>query len=258
MIDNNKQNFIPNRSIERGLELLKLFEETNRGLTFTEIRQGIQLPKATTYRILNTLMMMGFVDYTESTKLYTLGPEIMKLGLRAMQSRDLLSAAHPVMEQLQLLTKQSVALYVRRNNTKVCLSKIEPKDSVHYIPDVGCPLSIWRGASGVVLLSGLEESAIDSILESAREEILRSDIGVDCDELKRRILQAKRDGYFFSTLGYGYDVYNIAVPVRSYEGRIVATLNIAGKAKSFTEDKIEEWIPLLRQAADKVSFKAGY
>lgn len=251
------QGAVMNRSVERAVSVLKVFENASYGLTFTEIWQNTGLSKATASRVVSTLAALDFLDYNETSRRYVLGPAILRLGLTAMRGLDLVTVSHPIMEQLQLSCKQSVALYVRRKSYKICLSKIEREEGICYVPEVGCPLSLWRGASGIVLLSELELADLDQILEKAAQEVTDNEVP-DCQYIRDAVEATKRDGFCFSTRDYGYGVYNLAVPVKTFGGKVEASLNIAGTAQEFTQEHVAAWKILLQTAAGNISTRMGY
>jgi len=255
--EKSTQGATPNRSVERAIGVLKLFKEKQNGLTFTDIWQGAGLPKATAFRVVNTLQSLGFLDYNEWSRRYVLGPEILQLGMMALKANDLYSVAHPTMEKLQITTKQTIVLYARRRMYKTCIFKIESGDGVRYAPDVGCPLALWRGASGIVLLSEFLLEDLDEVLDKASSEFESGD-HLDYLSIKQNVMFAKANGYFYSENDYGFGAVNLAAPIRSYGGRIIGTINIAGAEKSFAGGNKDIWTEQLISASKQISCKMGY
>ena len=52
--------------LERGLQLLLAFGEQHRDLTFAELHRLVDMPKATAYRVVQTLEYMGFLGATRA------------------------------------------------------------------------------------------------------------------------------------------------------------------------------------------------
>ena len=254
---NESAGTLSNRSIERAATVLKLFKNVRRGLTFTEILQESKLPKATVFRVVNTLLALDFLSYNDFSRRYELGPEVLQLGLTAMKVADIYSASHPAMERLQLSSGQSVVLYVRRKMYKVCMAKIEKEDGVSYAPEVGCPLPLWRGSSGMILLSEFELPDLDDVIEHAREAV-KLEEAIPIESIRCSVSDIKQKGYCYSKESYGYGVVNLAVPIKTYGGRIIGSLNLAGAESDFSEANREKWIGELKLAAEQISNRIGY
>ena len=68
--------------LERGLQLLLAFGEQHRDLTFAELHRLVDMPKATAYRVVQTLEYMGFLERNARTNTFSLGMNVLRLGRR--------------------------------------------------------------------------------------------------------------------------------------------------------------------------------
>lgn len=59
--------------LERGLKLLLAFSEQRRELTFAEMHRLVDMPKATAYRVVQTLEHMGFLERNKRSNTFTSG-----------------------------------------------------------------------------------------------------------------------------------------------------------------------------------------
>lgn len=86
--------------LERGLQLLLAFGEQHRDLTFAELHRLVDMPKATAYRVVQTLEYMGFLERNARTNTFSLGMNVLRLGFEYIASLDVAQVGQPVIEQL--------------------------------------------------------------------------------------------------------------------------------------------------------------
>lgn len=74
--------------LERGLQLLLAFGEQHRELTFAELHRLVDMPKATAYRVVQTLEYMGFLERNTRANTFSLGMNVLRLGFEYIASLD--------------------------------------------------------------------------------------------------------------------------------------------------------------------------
>ena len=137
--------------------------------TLAEVVEGTGLPRPTAYRLLSALEAHHLVGRAGGR--YTLGMRLLGWGNRAVDL-DLVEAARPVLAALADETGESVQLYVREGDRRVCVASVEKaggglRDSV----PVGAVLPLERGSGGKVLLAWAVDGfkAVDEVeLERVR------------------------------------------------------------------------------------------
>ncbi len=99
--------------LERGLQLLLAFGEQHRDLTFAELHRLVDMPKATAYRVVQTLEYMGFLERNARANTFSLGMNVLRLGFEYIASLDVAQVGQPVIEQLRDISKCSSHLAIR-------------------------------------------------------------------------------------------------------------------------------------------------
>lgn len=98
--------------LERGLQLLLAFGEQHRDLTFAELHRLVDMPKATAYRVVQTLEYMGFLERNARTNTFSLGMNVLRLGFEYIASLDVAQVGQPVIEQLRDISQCSSHLAI--------------------------------------------------------------------------------------------------------------------------------------------------
>ncbi len=100
------------------------------------------LSRATTHRLAVALEVHGMVERTDDGR-FTLGPRLTGLSLPV--------AARPALERLRDDTGESVQLYVRRGDRRLCVASLESPHGLRTIVAVGALLPLSVGSAGKVL-----------------------------------------------------------------------------------------------------------
>ncbi len=100
------------------------------------------LSRATAHRLAVALEVHGMVVRTDDGR-FALGPRLTGLSLPA--------AARPALERLRDETGESVQLYVRRGDRRLCVASLESPHGLRTIVAVGALLPLDVGSAGKVL-----------------------------------------------------------------------------------------------------------
>ncbi|HEX2850663.1 MAG TPA: helix-turn-helix domain-containing protein [Acidimicrobiales bacterium] len=117
-------------------------------LTLADLTGATGLPRATAHRLATALAVHGFVGRDAENR-FVLGPR--------MARRSLADAARPALERLRDDTGESVQLYVRRDDRRLCVVSLESPHSLRTIVPVGAALPMDRGSAAKVLSARRED-----------------------------------------------------------------------------------------------------
>ena len=83
------------QTIDRSIRILKTFTLEDNVLSLADLHRKLGLSKSSLQRILNTLVLNGFLDKDEKKKTYQLGIELYFLGQLVEKNTNLLSVSRP-------------------------------------------------------------------------------------------------------------------------------------------------------------------
>ena len=115
--------------LERGLQLLLAFGEQHRELTFAELHRLVDMPKATAYRVVQTLEYMGFLERNARTNTFSLGMNVLRLGFEYIASLDVAQVGQPVIEQLRDVSQCSSHLAIRDGRDIIYIARVSAAGS---------------------------------------------------------------------------------------------------------------------------------
>ena len=136
--------------LDRSVGLLDLLADGPRTLRWLADASG--LPRPTAYRLLVALEAHRLVA-RDATGAFGLGPRLAELAVRAGPALDLAAVAGPVLAGLHEATGESVQLYVRSGDRRLCVAARDAGTGLRDSVPVGALLPLDVGSGGKVLLA---------------------------------------------------------------------------------------------------------
>jgi DNA-binding IclR family transcriptional regulator len=140
--------------LDRCIALLDLLAGGPQSLRTLAAASG--LPRPTAHRLLVALETHRLVARDASGS-FRLGPKITELAVKAGPELDLAGAAGPVLARLHDATGESVQLYVRSGDKRLCIAARDAGTGLRDSVPVGALLPLDAGSGGKVLLAWSDE-----------------------------------------------------------------------------------------------------
>lgn len=235
--------------LEKASDLIDCLGQAGEPVTLAHVRSALDMPKSSTHRLLSELAALGIVRRTQDGR-YSLGPRLLYWGEAAADTFDLRTVAEPPMRGLRDETGESVHLYVREDDSRICIAAVEARHELRPFIQLGRPLPLRVGAAGKLLLAFAEEDV-------QRRELRRARAGHDAmpnaprADLSRQLEEIRRRRWAISSEEREEGVAAIATTVVDSTDRIVAALCISGPTVRLTDERLAAVRgPLKRSAAD--------
>lgn len=121
-----------------------------RPLALGELVEVSGLSRATAHRLAVALEAHGLVRRDAEGR-FALGTRLVALGRAAADALPLAEAAAPALAALRDVTGESVQLYVRDGDRRVCIAALESPHGLRTIVPTGASLPLDRGSAGRLL-----------------------------------------------------------------------------------------------------------
>ena len=119
-------------------------------LSLAALVEATALSRPTTHRLALALEAHALLRRDADGR-FTLGARALALGHAAAATYPLRDAALPVLRELRDTTEESVQLYVRQGDTRVCIAAFQSPHGLRTIVDEGAVLPLGLGSGGAVL-----------------------------------------------------------------------------------------------------------
>jgi DNA-binding IclR family transcriptional regulator len=213
--------------LDRSVALLDLLGDGPRTLRWLADASG--LPRPTAYRLLVALEAHRLVA-RDSSGAFQLGPRLAELAVRAGPAVDLAALAGPVLARLHEATGESVQLYVRSGDRRLCVAARDAGTGLRDSVPVGALLPLDVGSGGKVLLAWSADLA-----------------GLPPDRAAE-LAAVRRRGWASSVAEREPGVASVSAPVLA-DGQLLAALCVSGPASRIGQAPGRRLAPLVVQAA---------
>ncbi len=201
--------------LDKAVSVLEALEAGPRGLA--ELVAATSLSRATAHRLARALETHGLVRRDGEGR-FVLGLRLAALGQAAARAIPLADTARPALEELRRATGESVQLYVREGDRRICVAALESPHGLRTIVALGAALPLEKGSAGRVLGSAA----------------------------------APRSGWIESIGEREPGVASVSAPVRDAEGRVVAAVSVSGPVERTTRQPGRRYAAAVVRAARQI------
>jgi DNA-binding IclR family transcriptional regulator len=242
-------------SLRRGLLALEVLARVNgqddAGLGVVEVAHRLGVDKSQASRTLRALADHGLAERDPASRAYRLGPRIFAYAA-LVSERRLLRAAPSVLERLVHLVGERAHLSVLDGPAVLTLLSHSPPHAVQAAGWAGRSVPVYCTAAGRALLADHDPAALRALL--AGVELVRrgpNTVG-GLEELTERVREDAARGYSIADGELEPGLAAVAAPVRRFDGRIAAAVNVSGPSFRFGPRLAEAGAHVVR-AADELS-----
>lgn len=182
-----------NRSLERGIEILRAFRPGSELLGNGELAERTGLPKATVSRLAQTLVGSGLLQLDAATRTYRLAPAVLSLAHAMRSGSRVLAVAAPHMRALAERLRINVGLAAPDRDEMVYLESIRYARRValrHVVSGQRVPMELTSlGRAYLAVAPGRQRQALMGILARRRGRqwpVLKKEIDEACADVRSR------------------------------------------------------------------------
>lgn len=245
------------RAVDRALQILACFDDEHPERGISDIAQAVTLHKATTHRIVTTLMSFGYIERAEDGQRYRLGLRLADLGYKVIRRMDLRTEAQPLLADLTRRLGETSDLCVYDRGQVLYLEVVQANHALTIAAAVGRSLPVHATASGKVLLAHMPEQEREAILGRELDRHTPHTV-TDPAELRRQLEAVRARGYAVDDEELEAGIRAVSVPVRNREGAVIAAMSIAGPATRLTVERLPDTATELAATAAAVSRRLGW
>ena len=180
-----------NRSLERGVEILRAFRQGSELLGNGELAERTQLPKSTVSRLTQTLVGLGMLQSEPALRAYRLAPAVLSIAHAMRTGSRVLTVAAPLMRGLAERERINVGLAAPDRDEMVYLESIRYARRLAFrnvVSGQRVPMELTSlGRAYLATLPAPERHALDATFRRRRERswnVLRAEIGAAIESVR--------------------------------------------------------------------------
>jgi len=249
-------------SVERAIQVLTFLRLPPYFATLTQIAVGIGMTKPGVLKILKTFEEHSFVHKNPVSKLYSLGPALLRLGNVYREEKGISDIAQPVLRQLCDETGVTAYVTLWEKEEAFLLFLEESARGPCYALKSGAvfgdPIPIHSGASAKLLAAHQDPALIAEILDKLGQRRMGPRTITDRESLLREFETIRENGYAQSEDEYEDGLVALSVPIRESSGAVNWALSISGYTAWVSREELLGFLPLLRRGAEQIVHKLSF
>lgn len=240
-------------ALQRGLQLLAQFTRDERQLTGAELARRLALPRASVFRLLQTLEQLGFVERVGDSAQYKLGMAVLRLGFEYLASMELTELGRPIIDDLAGATGLSAHLVVRDGREVVFVAKAVGRSFMFNSIQIGARLPAHATVLGRILMADLTPDSLRALYQDIALDSFTAQTPTTLAALAQAIADDARRGYGISEGGFESAISTIAAPVFDDHQRVSAAVSVTVPAQHVDPQSRDELVAQVRAAAQRLS-----
>jgi IclR family pca regulon transcriptional regulator len=249
MASNPDKNVV--NSLAKGFRVLEAFTSEEPELVLAEVARRANLDNATTFRLLNTLVMLGYVQKLEDSRKFRLTLKCLDLGFKAIARSDVRTQARPILRGLVGEVNEAASIGVLEDTEIVYIERMQAgMTRLGVDVRIGTRVPVHSTAIGHAIVGFLPRAEQERILAAAPRKKMTERTVTDVKALLQRLKQVRERGYAIADQENVTGLCVLAAPILDTDGFPVAGLSVAAPAFRMSAQAFEKAgaVPLLNAA----------
>ncbi|HZU08146.1 MAG TPA: IclR family transcriptional regulator [Chloroflexota bacterium] len=245
------------QSVSNALAVLEILARQGAASGVAEVARQLDLPRSTTYRLLNTLERHGFVEQDQDSRKYRLGLKLFELAGAVWGSLGLGEIALPFLEQLARDTEETTHLAVADRGEALVIEKVDSPREIYFRSYIGARRPLHCTAIGKALLAFWPEERREALLAQGLRRFTLATV-TDPDRLRAELAEIRRRGYALNWGEYHEEAAGVSAPVRDRRGSVVAAVGVAAPIGRLPPPRAEGVASQVLACASAISRRLGW
>lgn len=251
------------QSVAKAFAVLKAFDGPPSEFTATEIAARADLDRGTAFRLLRTLVDLGFVREAPNSKRYRLTLKCLELGFTALAGRDLTAHALPLLRDVVPAIADAGSLGVLDGGEVVYAQRVQgAPERLGLDRRPGSRTGAYAAALGHAILAWMPREEQIRRLEAVERVKLSEKTLIELPALIARLDEVKAQGFAVSDGENAYGLRTLAAPIFDIAGAPLAGVSLTIHASrmdtaSFRAAAAPQALRLARELTDAVRLSLG-
>jgi DNA-binding IclR family transcriptional regulator len=242
--------------VGKALDVLEQVAAYGRPVRFATLLADSPFPKATLYRLLQTLTNQNMLEYDADHQTYSPGVRLVRLAHAAWTQSSLAPIARDHLDALSAEVGQTVHLAQLDNAQVLYVDKRNAAQPVEMFSDAGKVGPAYCTGVGKAMLAFLPDADLERAIGQQSFHPFTEHTYTTREALMAELSAIRARGYAFDREEHEPGIICIAVPVLSRRGRVVGGLSITGTTRRVSIDQLEKFAPRLARTAAAIAAEA--
>lgn len=236
-------------TIAKALDVLDDIAAFGRPVRFSEVLADSPLPKATLYRLVQTLTHQGMLQFDEDRQTYAPGLRLVRLAHAAWRQSSLAPIARPFVDDLAEIAGETIHLAQMDGGQVLYVDKRNAADPVEMFSQAGKVGPGYCTGVGKAIMAHLDAEAQAAAIDRQAFFAHTCNTLTTVDALAAQLADIQADGVAFDREEHEPGIICIAAPILTQK-RVIGALSITTTTARKSLNDLTEFKPnLLKTAA---------
>lgn len=242
-------------SLAKGLRILEAFSAERPELTLSEAAGLAELDPGTAFRMLNTLVMLGYLARIPENRRFRLTLKVVDLGFHAIGRADLRETARPILRSIVGEVNEAASLGVLDGADILYIERVRAGlTRIGVDIRIGTTIPAFWSTIGEPLLAYLPKVELEHVLSVKPRPGAFPHKPMNRTEIEQRLASVRKHGYALRDSYFGSGLRVLAVPVLDIDNYPLAAISVAVPQMQMSMDDFRKRaLDALRRAAADIA-----
>lgn len=183
------------QSVDRTIEIFKLFARERRALNATEIGSAIEAPRSSCAALLKTLVDLSMLSIDRRTSTYFPTARFAELGRWIVDDRFLPERLTVLLEDLQQITEETITLGAVQDLSIELIRVERSRQAISFTAEEGQTFSLLGSSLGTAYLASQDNHQVRALYRRAEDRKLVDTQKYSLETILKMVEQARVHGY---------------------------------------------------------------
>lgn len=240
-------------TVGKALDVLDQVAGYGRPVRFATLLSDSGYPKATLYRLLQTLVSQNMLEYDADTQFYRLGVRLVRLAHGAWLQSSLAPIARPFLDELSVALGHTVHLAQLDNAQVLYVDKRNATQPLEMFSDAGKVGPAYCTGVGKAMLAFLPHEDQKRAINQQSFHAFTPQTYTTPEALSAELEAIRVRGFAFDREEHEPGIICLAYPILTGSGRVLGALSVTGSTQKMTLDDLATYAPRLGETAADIA-----
>lgn len=240
-------------TVGKALDVLDRVAAYGRPVRFSEVLDESPFPKATLYRLLQTLTNQGMLTFDRTHNTYSPGMRLVRMAHAAWAQSSLAPVARQHLDDLSGLVGETVHLAQLDGAHVLYVDKRTPAAALPMYSDAGKVGPAYCTGVGKAMLAWLPKPELDRVLAQQSWHPFTDTTLTTPEALIAELAVIRAEGHAFDREEHERGIQCIAMPVLSPGGHVRGAVSVTSSVARGPLAQMERHLPHLTDAVTKIA-----
>ncbi len=243
-------------TVGKALQVLDMVAAWGRPVRFSDLLDRSPYPKATLYRLLQTLTQQRMLRFDPERQTYAPGLRLVRLAHTAWLQTSLGQVARPHLDALSDKIGETVHLAQLDGGQVLYIDKRNASRPVQMFSEAGKVGPAYCTGVGKAMLAHLQTDEAEQQMQQQSFYRHTPHTITDIDALRDELRVVREQGFAFDREEHEPGIICIAVPILTRAGQVLGGLSVTSTTANSSLKDLEKLLPVMRPAAERIAAEA--